>query len=301
MMSNNVLYSICMCNYNMADTIEQSLASLLKQLDDRFEVVLVDDGSSDESVAIAKTMQMKHPNLRIVALPRDQNRKLGKTRNISIAEAQGEYVLLHLDCDDVFGPYLTDFVEVFHRVESCLRRDILLSGQHINMSRRDFLLSHGPYLNMYRGEDRNLWSRMAKINAWIPLDHIDFITRLPKNIKKKTLKNIFDTFDHMKNDFRSGVRLSRYFKYEIEKRNQYSIKLFLFRLIMLLPSWFFALFEEPISQDGTLGGVEEFADYRERIRGTYGEIMHRNGCDPSLIFLKNKEAMKIFEISGVNK
>lgn len=301
MMNNDVKYSICMCNYNMADTIEQSLTSLLKQLDGRFEVVLVDDGSSDESVAIAKTMQTKHPNLRIVALPRDRNRKLGKTRNISIAEAQGEYVLLHLDSDDVFGPYLTDFVEVFHRIESCLRRDILLSGQHINMSRRDFLLSHGPYLNIYRGEDRNLWSRMAKINAWIPLDHIDFITRLPKNIKKKTFKNIFDTFDHMKNDFRSGVRLSRYLKYEIEKRNQYSIKLFVFRLTMLLPSWFFAQFEEPISQDGTLGGVEEFADYRARMRGTYGEIMLRNGCDPSLTFLGNKEAMQIFKMSGVNK
>lgn len=300
-MNNAVKYSICMCNYNMADTIERSLTSLLTQLDDRFEVVLVDDGSSDESVAIVKAMQTKHPNLRIVALPRDRNRKLGKTRNISIAEAQGEYVLLHLDCDDVFGPHLIDFVEVFHRIEGCLKRDILLSGQHINMSRRDFLLSHGPYLNIYRGEDRNLWSRMAKINAWIPLDHIDFITRLPKNTKKKTFKNIFDTFDHMKNDFRSGVRLSKYLKYEIEKRSQYSIKLFLFRLTMLLPSWFFAQFEEPISQDGTLGGVEEFADYRARMRGTYGEIMLRNGCDPSLTFLGNKEAMQIFEMSGVNK
>lgn len=300
-MNNSVQYSICMCNYNMADTIEQSLTSLLTQIDNRFEVVVVDDGSTDKSVEVVQILQAVYSNLRLIKLQRDENRKLGQTRNISIAQAEGEYVLLHLDCDDVFGPHLVHFVEVFHKLEKCFNRDILVSGQHINMARRDFLLEHGPYLNIYRGEDRNLWSRMAKMNAWIPLDHVDFITRLPKSSSRRLTKNIYDTYDHMKNDFRSGVTLLQYFFYEIKKRHLYSAKLFFFRLTMLLPCWFSSLFEEPISQEGTLDTIQKFADYRARTRGTYQEIMLRNGCDPSLTFLGNKIAMQIFEISGVKK
>ena len=38
-------YSVCVCNYNMAETLEVSLKSVLDQLDERYEVVVVDDGS----------------------------------------------------------------------------------------------------------------------------------------------------------------------------------------------------------------------------------------------------------------
>ena len=173
-----IKYSVCMCNYNMADTLERSLTSILDNVDDRFEVVLVDDGSTDNSVEVARALALRYKNLRVVGLRRDAKRKLGLTRNISIQHAMGEYVMLHLDCDDIFGPYLPDFVEVFHRIEECLGRDILLSGQHINMARREFLLKHGPYRNLYRGEDRDLWSRLLTANAYIPLDHVEFCRAL---------------------------------------------------------------------------------------------------------------------------
>jgi len=293
-MSANPTYSICMCNYNMADTLERSLTSLLTQLDEDYEVVLVDDGSTDDSVAIVKRLQKKYSKLRLISLPRDPNRKLGLTRNISIKEAKGEYVILHLDCDDIFGPHIKDFVKVFENITACLDKDLLLSGQHINIARRDFLLSHGPYLNIYRGEDRNLWSRLAKINAWVPLDHVDFIVRIPKKTKKRLIKNIIDTFDHMKNDFRSGVTLVQYIKYEISKRHIYSAKLFIFRLSMLIPSWLLSRFKSPIPQDDTLGSPEEFAAYREKTRGTYSEIMQRHGGDGSLDFLETPESKRIF-------
>lgn len=282
----------------MADTIEQSLESLLNQLDERFEVLIVDDGSSDDSVTVIKRMQAKYDKLRLISLARDPKRRLGFTRNISIQEAHGDYVILHLDCDDVFAPFIIDFTKVFHKLETHINADILVSGQHINMARRDFLLEHGPYLNVYRGEDRDLWSRMAKLDAWYPLDHIDFITRLPKPTKRKLLKNIWDTYDHMKNDFRSGVSLWKYIHYEIKKRKVYSLELLIFRLTMLLPTWFMALFEEPISQEGTIGGPEQFAEYRERVRGTYQQIMIRHGYDPSLSFLDSDDAVEIFKNTG---
>jgi glycosyltransferase involved in cell wall biosynthesis len=298
--NEKIRYSICICNYNMADTIERSLISLLTQINDDFEVIIVDDGSNDASVSIIRRLQSSFNNLRLIALERNKKRRLGLTRNISIKEARGDYVILHLDCDDIFGPHIQDFVKVFRRIEKCIGMDILVSGQHINMARREFLLAHGPYINIYRGEDRNLWTRMAKINAWIPLDHIDFITRLPKESRKKLKKNINDTFDHMKNDFKSGVTLRKYISYEIKKRKLYPLKFFIFRMAMLLPSWFFSLFEDPISQEGTLGSPEAFASYRERVRGTYPEVMARYGCDPSLSFLDN-DSRRIFAGKTVSK
>ncbi|MDC5850454.1 glycosyltransferase [Vibrio europaeus] len=287
-------YSICMCNYNMSDTIERSLRSLLEQLDERYEVVLVDDGSSDNSVSVVEKLMREYENLRIVELDRDPERKLGSTRNIAVKEAVGDFVILHLDCDDVFGPHIDDFVQVFHRIERAVGHDILLSGQHINIGNREFLLSHGPYLNLYRGEDRNLWSRLGKINAWIPIEHVDFITRLPKKTKTKFVKNIVDTFDHMKNDFRSGLGLLEYFNYEMGGRANFSRKLFIFRLAMLVPSWFMSIFDSRIPTEGTLGGPKEFADYRDKMKGTYYDIMNRLGKDTSMSFLKNSEAKKIF-------
>jgi glycosyltransferase involved in cell wall biosynthesis len=277
----------------MASTLHESLTSLLSQLDERFEVIVVDDGSNDESISVISSLAQAHTALRFIALPRDKKRKLGFTRNISIQEARGSYVMLHLDCDDIFGPYLTDFVEVFHRLEKCMGRDILLSGQHVNMARRDFLLSHGPYLNMYRGEDRHLWSRLAAIDAYIPLDHIDFIIRLPKPISLRFTKMLWDQYDHMRNDFRSGITFRRYFLYEMQKSAERTFKYQAFRYLMLFPTWLISRFDEPISQVGTIGSPEAFAAYRDKTRGSYSELMRRCGGDPDISFLR-PEARYIF-------
>ena len=271
----------------MADTIGQSLDSLIKQINGTVEIVIADDGSTDQSVVVIKEAMKRHPSIsiRLIELNRDSSRKLGFTRNISIENSKGEYVLLHLDCDDVFGPYLMDFINIFHRIERCYKRDVLVSGEHINMARREFLLSHGPYRNIYRGEDRDLWARMAASGAYVRLDHVDFITRLPKAKTKRFFKTIKDTWDHMKNDFRSGISLWKYYGYEFRKLREKSLKYLIFRLFMLLPAYLAAKFESPLSSPKGMETPEKFAQYREHSRGTFSELMTRRGCDPDLSFL----------------
>ena len=53
------MYSICMCNYNMENTIQRSLIGILEQMYSSFEIVLVDDASSDRSVDKVKKIQDK--------------------------------------------------------------------------------------------------------------------------------------------------------------------------------------------------------------------------------------------------
>ena len=134
--SSEIEYSICVANFNMADTLEQALTSVLGQLDHRFEVVVVDDGSSDGSVAVLDRLANRFPFLRYISLPRSRKRLLGETRNIGIRAARGKYILLHIDADDVWEPYIKDFVAVFHRIERCVGRDIYLQGQQIGIGRK---------------------------------------------------------------------------------------------------------------------------------------------------------------------
>ena len=288
------IYSICMCNFNMEDTIERSLESIFNQVNDDFEVVLVDDGSSDNSVKIVKKLQLTYKNLNLIQLKRDSKRKLGFTRNIAIKEAKGKYVMLHLDCDDIFGPYLDDFAFLFHKIESAIGYNILLSGKHINMASREFLISYGPYKNIYRGEDRDLWSRLAKNNAYIPLQHIDFITRLPKTTLRRFTKSIYDTLDHMVNDFRFGTALIKYLELEVKKWHLFSFRLIVIRLLLIFPAWLFSLFLEPFDKSDQIGGFEKFAEYRSNTIGTFSEIMERNGKSGDLSFLK-PDAQLIFK------
>jgi CDP-glycerol glycerophosphotransferase (TagB/SpsB family)/glycosyltransferase involved in cell wall biosynthesis len=83
--------------YNVQDFLEPCLESLVAQTVDDFEVVLVDDGSTDGSVAIAEEFAGRDGRFRIVS---QENGGLSKARNTGMAAAEGEY-LAFLDSDDV--------------------------------------------------------------------------------------------------------------------------------------------------------------------------------------------------------
>jgi glycosyltransferase involved in cell wall biosynthesis len=279
----------------MADTIKASLTTILDQLDTRFEVVVVDDGSNDHSVAILHAMAATYPQLKVYALPRDRRRKLGLTRNFAITKARGTYVLLHLDCDDLYAPFIIDFTTAFHQIEQAYPHDMLIGGQHINMAKRDFLLSHGPYRNIFRGEDRDLWVRLAAINAFIPFDHVDFVTRLPKKRSQRWYRAIIHTFDHLLNDFRSGMTLATFFYYEGKKWPGMSLALKVFRLLCVLPALIAAQFADPLPLPAAMKSPENFMRYRQLMRGDLNTILARQGHQPDWQKFSNPQAVAIFK------
>ena len=157
----NPLYSICISNYNMSSTIEESLSSILSQLNNNFEVIIVDDGSKDNSLEILYQMKKKYPFLSIIPLERDNRRKLGETRNVSVRAASGKYVLLHLDADDIWDPYIITFTKIYHDLETRLEiKDFMLSGDQIQMATKKLILDN-PYPNIYYVEDRILWNNLS--------------------------------------------------------------------------------------------------------------------------------------------
>lgn len=95
------LLSIVIPYYNRADTIDDTLNSLTAQTFKNFEVILVDDGSTDKaSVKKLKQLQQSSLSLQIV---RQKNQGVAAARNNGIGKARGKYVIC-LDSDDMLDP-----------------------------------------------------------------------------------------------------------------------------------------------------------------------------------------------------
>jgi glycosyltransferase involved in cell wall biosynthesis len=88
--------------YNAVGVIDKCIDSLLKQTLPReaFEVLLVDDGSTDDSPAMLDALAAEHPHFRVMHI--DNSGWAGRPRNIGVENAAGEYVQF-LDQDDHLG------------------------------------------------------------------------------------------------------------------------------------------------------------------------------------------------------
>lgn len=94
--------SIVMPFYNAEAHIVEAVESVIAQTFPDWELLLVDDGSSDESSAIARNFAARDP--RILLLPPDPARRgAAAARNRGIAAARGEFVAF-LDSDDLYEP-----------------------------------------------------------------------------------------------------------------------------------------------------------------------------------------------------
>ncbi len=90
------LVSIIIPFYNEENYLPRAVRSALQQTYTRVEIILVDDGSTDNSLKIAMRYANEFSNVELVSIP---HHSLGKARNTGLEKAQGEYVAF-LDSDD---------------------------------------------------------------------------------------------------------------------------------------------------------------------------------------------------------
>ena len=83
--------------------LEDALASVFAQEYDNWELLLVDDGSTDRSTEIARAAAADDPRVRYLEHPGHENRGMSAARNLGLRRARGRYVAL-LDADDVWFP-----------------------------------------------------------------------------------------------------------------------------------------------------------------------------------------------------
>lgn len=116
---DKVKISIVVPVYNAEEYLDRCLHSVLDQEFSSYEVILVDDGSTDSSSLICDRYSSTDPRFVTLHQP---NRGVSAARNAGKNMAQGEYVMF-LDADDALLPYALDSL-----VESATGEDIIFGG-----------------------------------------------------------------------------------------------------------------------------------------------------------------------------
>lgn len=112
-------FSVIIPNYNSEQWIDKCLNSILNQTFKDYEIIIIDDMSTDSSDAIANDLLGNKGKM----VFNKTKRLNGGTRNVGIAEATGEYCIF-IDCDDWFKDN-----KVFEKIDNTLKNeDVLFMG-----------------------------------------------------------------------------------------------------------------------------------------------------------------------------
>lgn len=206
-------YTVAICNYNMSDTLEESLRSILEQLDDRFEVLVVDDGSKDGSQEILDNLEKEY---NILTWIEGENENIGEARAQANREAKGDYILTQLDVDDRYEPVIEDFVKIFEIINEEIERDFYLSANGLNMAAKSLLIDIN-YRGLGYGEDKDLWRRLLAEDALIPLKINQPYTTIGYEYSKVDRFRI--SYEITKVNFKSGVSFSSFISYKLRNLN----------------------------------------------------------------------------------
>ena len=132
----SIAISIIMPIYNASSFLDESLGGLLDQSFKNFEIVCVNDGSTDNSLDIINNYAQRDSRIKIID---KKNSGYGNTMNIGIEHARGEYIAI-LEPDDFMD---TNMLEVLYKIMQMLLSLITLS---MKVNRKRIL-----FLKFYRG------------------------------------------------------------------------------------------------------------------------------------------------------
>jgi CMP-N-acetylneuraminic acid synthetase len=228
--------TVYITNYNYGRYLRQSVDSVLAQTLQDFELLIIDDGSTDESRSIME-QYADHSQIKLIY---QQNRGLNVTNNIALRLAHGHYIV-RLDADDYFEPnaleamaeildmdpevglvfpdyYIADRhgtpLEAMHRLD--FGRDVTLldlpAHGACTMIRRDFLLALGGYDENYSCQDGyELWVKFTKRHKVRNINRPLFHYRQHGENLTTNEQRILDTRMSIKRDFlrKNAVALPR--------------------------------------------------------------------------------------------
>jgi len=102
--------------FNSEAFIAETIESIIEQSYTNWELLLIDDRSTDKTVELVKTFMTKCPNIKL--LVNETNSGAAISRNKGIMEAKGEY-LAFLDADDLWKPNKLEKQLAFMQAENC--------------------------------------------------------------------------------------------------------------------------------------------------------------------------------------
>lgn len=231
--------SIIVPVYNAENTIERCIESILKQSYNNIELILIDDGSNDNSFKIIN----KYKNKKNVVIIKQKNVGVSLTRNKGIKIANGEYIMF-IDNDD-FIDY--DYVEKHINEIEKTNSDVVISGyRRVDLNnkvlyeerlkdtywsryiitapwakifKKEFLVNHNiEFLNYDIGEDvyfnLKLYSFSPKVSIINYIGYNWFYNNLSvSNTKQKGLNNKLDILFLLNNILKCYKSVDEYLSY----------------------------------------------------------------------------------------
>jgi len=111
----NPKISVIIPSYNYENFIEEAINSVIRQTFKDFELIIVDDGSSDNSVKVIEKYVEKYDNIFLFTHENSQNMGLAASVQLGLQNARGEYITF-LECDDFWHEdYLKEKIAVFEK------------------------------------------------------------------------------------------------------------------------------------------------------------------------------------------
>src|SRR5499426_2978620 len=158
------MVSVIMPTFNRADTIRRAIRSVQAQTFTEWELIVVDDGSTDDTVALIEGCD---PRLKLI---RQKNQGTAGARNTGLRASAGSYIAF-LDSDDEWLP---------HHLELCVSFLEAFPGEQFVTNELWEDLGHGRIIKHYRVEVEELYPRMArKVGSRLldppPGEHDDFL------------------------------------------------------------------------------------------------------------------------------
>ena len=164
----NLRFSVIVPVYNVEAYLEICLKSLINQTFQDFEIICVNDGSTDKSGDILKYHASKDARIKII---NQENKGLGAARNVGVAQAQGEY-LVFVDSDDWLR---TDALEVLDKQLQEKPVEVCIFGYSNFFDNQKFNLPISFLSNLKNKQFSHVWDYMfVNVTAWGKVYKRDF-------------------------------------------------------------------------------------------------------------------------------
>ena len=155
-------FSIVIPIYNAESVLKSCLDSIMNQNYSYFEVLMINDGSKDNSKKICEEYSKKDERFLLV---NQKNRGVSAARNEGIKKAKGRY-LIFVDADDTLS---FDFCDNYAKVLSSTNVDMIISGLNLISSNRtenvNIRLNTGKYTKEQIGSQISEWYRNGLLNT----------------------------------------------------------------------------------------------------------------------------------------
>lgn len=156
-LSYHPLVSVIMPTYNNASTLSTSINSVIKQSYKYLELIIVDDGSSDNTFKLLRKFQKRDKRIRVIEI---KHKGAAKARNVGLNISRGDYIGF-LDADDWYD---TDFlISGINAIEK-KQADVAIYDFYRVLSNGEKILNHVKtgIFNSYTA----CWNKLYKKNLW---------------------------------------------------------------------------------------------------------------------------------------